>query len=84
MRHHRTPCIAAGIPLGSATGRLKYAGVLKPQDSAANLQYRTMQQRSIRVHSPAGYRDTVDQRFTADTGTDQQAGAVLPGKIKML
>ena len=51
---------------------------LKPQHGASNLQQGTVPQGSVRISAAAGYRNPVDQYFTPDTRTDQQAGAILP------
>ena len=57
---------------------------LQAEYSCTYLQYGPVRQRRVCPDSPAGNRDAVNQYFTADPGPDQQAGAVLPGKIQML
>jgi hypothetical protein len=57
---------------------------LQPENGIADLEQGTMLKGSIRVFSAAGYGNTVHQYITADARADQEAGAVLPGKVKML
>ena len=57
---------------------------LQAKYGITDLQEGSVQQRCISVRAAAADGYAVHQYFTADTGTDQQAGTILPGKIKML
>jgi hypothetical protein len=57
---------------------------LQPEYGGADLQHGSVNQESRQTAFSAGNRNAVHQNLAAGARPDQEAGAVLPGKVEML